>query len=532
LIKEIVAGLAVGGIVFAVALGYNVWPVFLLGLVGVVLWQVMGSRGMLRTARIGVGAPPARAAITFDDIGGQETAKRELQEALQFLCNREHSRHLGIRPLRGILLAGPPGTGKTLLARAAASFTHSAFISAAGSEFVEVYAGVGAQRVRDLFQRAREHTRRQDGGKAIVFIDEIEVLGGARGKHSSHLEYDQTLNQLLVEMDGLGTAAADADILVVGATNRMDLLDPALLRPGRFDRVVKVDLPDRVGRLSILRLHMRNKPLADDVDLELSARETFGFSGAHLESLANEAAIMALREDSPVITQRHLLEAIDKVMLGERLPRRPSPEEMRRIAIHETGHALVAERVRPNSVATISVSSRGNALGYVRQIPRDDAYLETHGEIEEQVQLLLAGAVAEELMLGQWSTGASQDLDQAANLARRLVCAGMSPLRFVDAQTLPDTLMHRAVSRVLREQEARARRTLAGVRAVIDRVAGRLVEDETVDGDELRRLLTEAAGSDEGDEESMSLEGLSAPRGCRADDVPAAADHGAKGGAA
>ena len=229
--------------------------------------------------------------VTFDDIGDRTWPNGSL-EALEFVNNREKCLKLGIRPLKGILLVGPPGTGKTLLAKAAASYTDSAFVATSGSSFVEMYAGVGAQRIRKVFSMGRQAAREQGKGSAIIFIDEIEVIGGKRGRHSSHLEYDQTLNQLLVEMDGIN-ATNDVRVLVVGATNRADLLDPALIRPGRFDRVVRVDLPNKEGRLHILRIHARNKPLEAEVDLGKIAGETFGFSGAHLESLMNEAAIHA-----------------------------------------------------------------------------------------------------------------------------------------------------------------------------------------------------------------------------------------------
>ena len=260
----------------------------------------------------------------FENIGGQEVAKQELKEALEFLINSQEMNKRGIRPLKGVLLTGPPGTGKTLLAKAAANYSDAVYLATSGSEFIEMYAGVGAQRVRKIFQTAREKAKKNNKNRAIIFIDEIDVLGAQRGSHASHMEYDQTLNQFLVEMDGLNNNE-DVNILVIGATNRPDLLDSALLRPGRFDRQVKVDFPTLDGRLEILELHTKNKNLADDVNLTDIAKETYGFSGAHLENVTNEAAILALRNNSAFITQQHFKEAIDKVMLGEKLAEKPIP---------------------------------------------------------------------------------------------------------------------------------------------------------------------------------------------------------------
>lgn len=489
MIKEVAIGVGVGGLAFLAFQGYNVMPVFFLAGLLLVLAQTAGLRG---TAKKFATAPAAAPGISFDDIGGQASAKKELVEALDFMVKRETIKTLGIRPLKGILLMGPPGTGKTLLAKATANYTNSAFLAASGSEFVEMYAGVGAQRVRELFNRGREIAKREGREGAVIFIDEIEVLGGKRGQHQSHLEYDQTLNQLLVEMDGI-SIDEEINVLVVAATNRIDLLDPALTRPGRFDRIVNVDLPDREGRLQILNLHCRNKPLATEVNLNEVARETFGFSGAHLENLTNEAAILAMREGKNQIEQGHLIEAVDKVILGEKMDRRPSQEEKRRIAIHEAGHAIIGELVEPGSVASVTITPRGKALGYVRHSPGDDRYLYTRRLLEQQIQVCLAGALAEELILGERSTGSSNDFEKAMNLAYQIVASGLSDLGVVDDETLTKAALSGATGEIIRVQEDTVRKSLTEKRPVLERVADVLMLSEAIGGDELRSYIQKAA---------------------------------------
>ena len=488
--KDIAAGVGLGGFVFLLVAGYNVMPLALLAGTAYLVWKLVIQRQVLRTA--GGGVQGATTSINFDDIGGQTTAKKELQEALDFLLYSDKMKALGIRPLKGILLLGPPGTGKTLLAKAAARYTDSAFLAVSGSEFVEMYAGVGANRVRGLFRRARELARKEKKNSAIIFIDEMDILGAKRGTNVSHHEYDQTLNQLLVEMDGLGTDQGP-QILVIAATNRADALDPALLRPGRFDRQVRVDLPDKEGRLAILIIHTKNKPLAAGVDLEKIAHETFGFSGAHLESLTNEAAVFALREGVTEITEAHLREAVEKVMLGEKLDRKPTDEEMRRIAVHESGHALLAESVRPHSVAQISVRSRGNALGYVRHYPDDDLYLYTRPMLEELIMVALAGAVAEEVVLGTRSTGNAGDYEQALNLVERMLSSGMSRLGIVDLSCLSDEQRQEATRQILAELEQKTEATIRAKLAVLEQIAEILKKEETVTGETLRARLQGAA---------------------------------------
>ncbi len=479
------AGLAV--VIFLLFQGLDLIPWVLIAAIIYATIQLGGFRSLqhkiTKTVKNG-----GKAGVTFEDVGGQGTAKKELLEALDFLVQRDLVKKLGIRPLKGILLSGPPGTGKTMLAKAAASYTKSAFLATSGAEFIEVYAGVGAQRVRDLFRRAREMAKREENDSAIIFIDEIEVLGGKRGQTNSHLEYDQTLNQLLVEMDGMNLEEG-AQVLVMAATNRVDLLDPALLRPGRFDRLVRADLPDREGRRQILEIHAQNKPFAAAVDLDAVAKESFGFSGAHLESLTNEAAILAMREGKEEVEQGHLLEAIDKVIMGEKLERRPGKEELRRVAIHEGGHALVGERLRPGLVANITITSRGGALGYVRHAPQDDMYLQTKDYLEKDIAVLLAGSVAEEVVLGCRSTGAANDFEHALATAKKMVLAGMSEAGVVSEEIIPQSRLHRMVTGIIALQEKTARAILVEDRDILEKIAAILLDRESLSGDNLRSLL-------------------------------------------
>ncbi|MDA8441944.1 MAG: AAA family ATPase [Peptococcaceae bacterium] len=488
MLKEIFAGVGLAVFVFLTLLGYNVFPVVVLMALLVTIFLLVNRNG------VGLGGNAkkleytADADFTFDMIGGQNSAIQELQEALKFVLEREKIKVLGIRPIKGILLTGPPGTGKTLLAKAAANFTDSVFIAVSGSEFIQMYAGVGAERVRSLFKNARDKAQKGKKSSAIIFIDEIDILGGKRGTNVSHHEYDQTLNQLLVEMDGLKSDSA-TQILVLGATNRMEALDEALLRPGRFDRMVKVDLPDKEGRLAILKIHTRNKPLAEDADLARIAHETFGFSGAHLESLANEAAIFALREKEPAINQKHLKEAIDKVIMGEKSDRKPSPADLNRVAVHEAGHALISELLNPNSVSTVTIRPRGNALGYVRHNPEDESYLQTQKALENQIKIALAGALAEELVLGDRSTGATGDYAQTMNLVKHMIAAGMSGLGVVELEQLPQERVHEASSIILKDLEQQTRRLLEENLVLFKEIVDILADKEYITGEKLRECL-------------------------------------------
>ncbi len=493
-LMEMALGAALAALVLGFLAGLDMMPLILAGAFAVLAKLIMDGRAPFgrRLETVGTAkAGSAAAQVTFADIGGQETAKRELMEALSFLKSDRLSKKLGIRPLKGILLVGPPGTGKTLMAKAAASYTDSAFVSASGSQFVEMYAGVGAQRIRRLFRQAAALAQQQKRRSCVIFIDEIDVLGAKRGSHQGHMEYDQTLNEFLVQLDGIETGG-EIKILVVAATNRPDILDPALLRPGRFDRIVRVDLPDKEGRLRILQIHAKGKPLAPEVDLEKVAQETYGFSGAHLENVLNEAAINALRRASDVISPADIREAIEKVMLGEKLDRTPTLTERRRIAYHEAGHAVMAEYNRPGAVSSITIISRGNALGYIRQSPAADKYLQTRDELVAAIQVCVAGAVSEELFLGQRSTGAVGDIRQATEIAQQMVYAGLSPLGIVGSE-MPENLLHEAVTDIIRVQEGIVRSFLAEHGSAVQAVAEYLLQHDSISGDQFRRFLDKLA---------------------------------------
>ena len=481
-------GVVTGIILFMLWQGIDIVPVlFVITLIGAAVYlKTTGSQKKSFATSDTKGS--SVAMIGFDDIGGQEVAKNELREALEFIKDVTRLKHLGIRPLKGVLLNGPPGTGKTLLAKAAAQFTDSVFVAASGSEFVEMYVGIGAQRVRQLFNQAKALAKSQHKESAVLFIDELDVVGGKRGQATGNLEYDQTLNELLVQMDGLSFDDS-IRILVIGATNRIDMLDSALLRPGRFDRQVKVDLPDRNGRLQILKLHSKNKPLQADVSLEKIAADTFGFSGAHLESLTNEAAILALREQETHITTEHFQSAIDKVMMGEKLGRMPSSTEKERIAVHEVGHAILSEFTKPGSVATINIASRSNALGYVRQTETDDNYLHTLEHLNGKIAVALAGAVAEEIRLGNRSTGAANDFKQATELVKLIIDSGMSVLGIISPADIPKELLHTTITLILKEEETSVHNILNSRRTLLDVIVTALLEKESISGDDFRMLL-------------------------------------------
>ena len=453
-------------------------------------------------------AESERPKVKFSDVAGIDEAVEELQEVRDFLSDPDRYHSMGARIPRGVLLVGPPGTGKTLLAKAVAGEAGVPFFSISGSDFVEMFVGVGASRVRDLFKQAKE------AAPCIVFIDEIDAVGRQRGAGlgGGHDEREQTLNQLLVEMDGFEDNSA---VILVAATNRPDILDPALLRPGRFDRRVTVDRPDVGGREKILAVHAKGKPVADDVDLARLAKVTPGFTGADLANLMNEAALLAARRRKETIGEAEVEEAMERVMAGpERKSRVITERERRVIAYHESGHALVGH-VLENSdpIHKISIVSRGQALGYTMQIPEEDHFLETRDGMLDQIAVLLAGRTAEELFCDDVTTGASNDLERATKLARTMVTRyGMSDELgaqvFGEAQHEVflgrDYANHQdysaetakriddEVERIMREGHERARKVLDERRDQMGTMARVLLERETVEGEAVAALLDDS----------------------------------------
>ncbi|MGU3470260.1 AAA family ATPase [Paenibacillus sp. D51F] len=485
---EIGGGVLVSLFAFLLFRGVNIIPLLLaLALAGVLLFALkskgqLAAAGGRREARVKGSTP-----FSFDDIGGQDRAKGELVEALDFLVKHEEISKLGIRPMKGILLTGPPGTGKTLMAKAAAHYTDSVYLAASGSEFVEMYVGVGAGRIRDLFKEARKKAGKEGKKNAVIFIDEIDVIGGKRDG-GSHREYDQTLNQLLTEMDGIHTNEAPR-ILLIAATNRKEMLDSALLRPGRFDRHIGVDLPDKKGRLHILNIHSKNKPLHDEVNMEKIAEESFGFSGAQLESVLNEGAIYAMREGLALVEQHHLTMAIDKVMMGEKTDRESTKEERERVAIHELGHAIAAELLRPGSVSQVALAPRGGALGYVRHNPSDDHYLYTKDYLEAQIMIALAGAAAEEMFYGGRSTGSRNDFEQSLNIVRTMVECGLTEVGIIEDRMMTPDRWAQISGSVLDGLMSRVKEMLAARRQLFTHCLNILIDRETLGGEQFRKLI-------------------------------------------
>jgi cell division protease FtsH len=453
-------------------------------------------------ARMFTGEKPT---VTFDDVAGVEEAKLELSEVVEFLREPQKFISLGARIPKGVVLMGPPGTGKTLLAKAVSGEAGVPFFSISGSEFVEMFVGVGAARVRDLFDQAKRNS------PCIIFVDEVDAVGRHRGAGlgGSHDEREQTLNQILVEMDGFGT---DTNIIVVAATNRPDILDPALLRPGRFDRRVVLDRPDIKGRKGILEVHVRGKPLARDVELEVLAQGTPGFVGADIENLVNEAAILAARRSKKAIGMSEFQESIERVIAGpERKSRLITDEEKKILAYHEAGHALVQNKL-PNCdpVHKVSIVARGLSLGYTLALPEQDRYLHTKDKFEDDIAGMLAGRAAEELVFEDRWTGASDDLEKATKLARKMVTTyGMSdklgPLTFGDREELvflgreiaeqrnySDEVAEEIdteVRRLVEQAYKRARAILISYREKLDALAQRLIEVETIERAEFEALV-------------------------------------------
>ena len=478
-------------------------------LIGVFLFAMNSMQGGGKVTQFGK-ARPRRVnkdmpQVTFADVAGADEAVEELREIEQFLENPAKFQSLGAKIPKGVLLFGPPGTGKTLLARAVAGEAGAPFFSISGSDFVEMFVGVGASRVRDLFEQAKT------AAPAIIFVDEIDAVGRQRGAGlgGGHDEREQTLNQLLVEMDGFD---AKTGVIMIAATNRPDILDPALLRPGRFDRQIVVDAPDIAGRRQILKVHAKDKPLADGVDLDVIARRTPGFTGADLANLMNEAALLTARNGLTQIGTMQLESAIDRVIGGpERKTRVMSESERKVIAFHESGHALVGHLLpHADPVHKVSIIPRGQALGWTLQLPEEDRHITTRSALCDRLAVLLGGRTAEELIYGDPSTGASNDIERATEIARAMVTQyGMSdslgPLQLGqrsaevflgrDLSTQPNysesvaSRIDEEIRRLMDEAHERAHGILTTHRAVLDRMAELLMEKETLEPDEVRALL-------------------------------------------
>ncbi len=480
---------------------------FLVGIFLFMMRQAQGTNNQALSfgksrARMFVGNKPS---VTFADVAGVDEAKQELQEVVEFLKYPERFASLGARIPKGVLLVGPPGTGKTLLSRAVAGEAGVPFFSISGSEFVEMFVGVGASRVRDLFDQAKRNA------PCIVFIDEIDAVGRQRGAGlgGSHDEREQTLNQILVEMDGFDT---NTNVIVIAATNRPDVLDPALLRPGRFDRQVVLDRPDIRGRRAILEVHVRGKPLDKDVSLDVLAKQTPGFSGADLENLVNEAAILAARRNKKVISMQEFEEAIDRVIAGpERKSRIIGEREKAITAYHEVGHALVA-RFLPNvdPVHKISIIARGMMGGYTRVLPTEDRYLWTRSQFKDFLAFALGGHVAEELIFNEITTGPGNDIERATQIARRMVTEyGMSkklgPValgrkeelvflgrEIAEQRNYSDEIAYeidKEIRALIDEAYERARAILTEHRDKLIEISELLIQKETLEGEEFEAIF-------------------------------------------
>ncbi len=482
----------------------NFLPLILFG--GILLFMMRQAQGSSNQA-MGFGRSRARmfvgtkATVTFFDVAGAPEAKQELEEVVEFLKYPERFVALGARIPRGVLLVGPPGTGKTLLAKAVAGEAGVPFFSISGSEFVEMFVGVGASRVRDLFEQAKRH------GPAIIFVDEIDAVGRHRGAGlgGGHDEREQTLNQILVEMDGFETGT---NVIVIAATNRPDILDPALLRPGRFDRRVTLDSPDIRGRTAILDVHAKGKPLAEDVDLQNLAQQTPGFSGADLANLINEAAILAARRNKKEVGQDEMLEAIDRLIAGPaRKSRVISKHEKEVTAFHESGHAIVGYFMpHADKVHKISIVARGRMGGYTRYLPDEERTLQTKNQFEAMIATAMGGRVAEQMVFDEVTTGASNDIEKATQIARAMVTQfGMSeklgPRLFGKREEMvflgkdlgehrdygprTEELIDEEVDRLLQAGWEHAERIITEQRTHLDDISRFLIEHETIDGKQM-----------------------------------------------
>jgi cell division protease FtsH len=460
--------------------------VIVLIMMAYILWRTLEVMPRVTPAKTIV----ADASVSWDEVAGLEEAKEELHEVVDFLRDPERFGRLGARVPKGILLHGPPGTGKTLLAKALASEAGAKFFAQSASAFVEMFAGLGAARIRKLFEEARENA------PAIVFIDELDAVGAQRTGHGFNREQDQTLNQLLVELDGFESRE---QIVVMGASNRLQDLDPALLRPGRFDRQVLVAPPDLVGRERILEVHTRGKPLADDVNLKAVARQTAGLTGAELANIANEAAIFAGRAQRPALRHRDFEDAMERVVAGLQQRKVVTEKERRILAYHEAGHVVMSHLTGDLlPVHKVTIVSRGHALGYTLNLPTEERYLHTKEEFEDLLKVFLAGRAAEEIVFGRVTNGAADDLEKATGVARAMVFDyGMSEI--VASRTMradnyalseeTKRLRDNEQSRLTDEAFQEALRLLQKHRPTLDRIAQALLEKETLDNGQLGALL-------------------------------------------
>jgi cell division protease FtsH len=500
--------MGIGKLIHEIGIAALTWlPLLFFGLICYLLWRTVQLMPRVKPNRV---EPSSRSSVNWNDVAGLEEAKDEMREVVDFLKYPKRFERLGARVPKGILLYGPPGTGKTLLAKAVARESGASFYSQSASAFVEMFAGLGASRIRKLFETARKNA------PAIVFIDELDAVGAARTGHGFNREQDQTLNQLLVELDGFESRD---QIVVMGASNRLQDLDPALLRPGRFDRQVLISPPDLAGREEILHVHTRGKPLAADVDLKTIARQTAGLTGADLANIANEAAIFAGREEAQHITGSHFENAMERVVAGLQKRRVVTEKEKRILAYHEGGHALMSHLVGDLlPVQKVTIVSRGQALGYTLNLPSEERYLHTKEEFQDLLKVYLAGRAAEQVVFGRVTNGAANDLEKATELARSMVFEyGMADVVSSRTMRADNYALSEETKRVRDQEQAHltddayeeAVRLLNKHRAALDRIAHALLEKETLDREELEHLLVDVGAESRSSETVGTVRALS-----------------------